>query len=133
MKKLLCGPDCSILITDKLLVYATGSNKYNKLCLDPTIPEYNNDTPILSDRLSDLTETSMIMSTVFKSFSDISVTTPTATTTTVTTPGPISHIDKVLSFRHCLSLHDITDGSVSHNHSAFINCELLEVSSLIIN
>ena len=27
VKKLVCGPDCSLLITHKLTVYATGSNK----------------------------------------------------------------------------------------------------------
>ena len=115
VKKLICGPDSSVIITHKLSVFATGSNKYNKLCLDP---DDANDLPILSDRLSDLTETSMIMSTVFKALPDTVITTPIAPPTTNS-----AHIDKVLMFQHCPSvlLQDIADASVSYNHAAFIN------------
>ena len=91
-------------------------SRYNKLGLDPAGGTH---LPLLamSGRIDDLTETSMIMSSVFKSAD-----TPTATPT-LSTPPTSTHIEKVWSFQQCQSplMLDITDASVSYNHSAFIN------------
>lgn len=66
----------------------------------------------MKDRINDLAETSMIMASVFK-HNEEPVATPTVT----------AHIDKVLTFQHCPCnlLQDITDVSLSYNHSVFLN------------
>ena len=95
-------------------------SRYNKLGLDPPGGTY---LPLLamSGRINDLTETSMIMSSVFKS-ADTPTDTPLATPT-LSTPPTSTHIEKVWSFQQCQSplMLDITDASISYNHSAFIN------------
>ena len=71
------------------------------------------DLPILalSKKLGDLTQTSIIMSSVFKPSGDDHVTIPT------------EHVDKSLTFKVSPSRHlqDITAVSLGLNHSAFIN------------
>lgn len=121
IKSIVCGTDCSVIVTNKGNILGCGSNRHNKLGLNPELsnphsdsdPNKEMDLPILalSKKLGDLTQTSIIMSSVFKPSGDDHVTIPT------------EHVDKSLTFKLSPSRHlqDITAVSLGLNHSAFIN------------